>query len=488
MGWLRSLLGRSSRSLPAVEAAALDLALSEPAGHTWALVVTAEGPASPEYDRAVAALEDWPPRRWLGLDAVRLDARTEYVEHTPRGGWSAAIEQAGASSLLLVLASTHRDGFLRERTIPLLAERTGALTSAALALRTTDHVSEVREPARPALAGRTSCSDAAVIVPILLAVEGRKVAAGFVADYLTRLSGETLRSLVRSQDNETRRLAVERAPLTSTELVEIAVADRDLHARLGAARRAIAQDVAVAGELFAVRPASVRALAVAAAPDELVRPRLEQLLLDRSALLRRAAQARATTLEVDAAAVYRRHLPARTAVLGLGETGSDADVDRLVELVDERQEPAVRRAAVRALGWRAPSELLLVLLPPLLEADQPGVAREAGRQLRRLGFTLSGTALDRLVGSPHAWTRQAALGIARSRPGWDAPVAALALYDDPNESVREYARSALHEWFGRKASSAGVPTREQADRLSASLDRVGLSPWFDRQLRFHAGL
>jgi hypothetical protein len=434
-------------------------------------------------------MEEWPARRWLALDGAHLDAWTWYCDEVaPRGGWSAALRLADVSTLLVVLASTHRDGFVRERAARMLGERPGPLASAALAVRAVDHVPHVREVARQALGVRQDAGDASIVVPILLAARQREAAAGAFDAYVDGLSVEALRSLAASPDNETRRFAVEQAPFTVSELVGVAGSDRDLRARLAAARRALAQDEAVAGDLLAVRPATVRALAVSVAADDLVRPRLEQLLLDRSAHLRRTAQTRAATLGVDAAAVYRSRLPMRAAVLGLGETGSEGDVDRVAALLDAQQPAPARRAAVRALGRLAPRDLLLSLLPPLLESDQPSVAREVGRQLRRIGFTLAGEPLARALGSPHVWIREAALGIALGRHGWDTPVAALSLYDDEEASLREYARSALGDWLARKAPSAGAPSKEQAERLRSSLDRLALAPDLERLVRFHAGV
>jgi hypothetical protein len=114
--------------------------------------------------------------------------------------------------------------------------------------------------------------------------------------------------------------------------------------------------------------------------------------------------------------------------------------------------------------------------------------REAARKLRRLGFTLEGDALDGALRSPHVWTRQAALGIALGPRGWHAPVAALALYNDREESLREYARSALGSWLVRKAPSAGSPTADQAARLRGSIKRASLPSDLERVVRFHAGL
>ena len=486
MRWLRALRSDDAGKEASAE---LELALERPDHHTRALVAAADAPETPEHVRAATAMEAWPARRWLALDAARLDAWTWYADAiAPRGGWSVAFGRAHVPTLLVVLASTHRDGFLRERAAAMLGERADPLASAGVAVRAVDHVPQVREVARRALEARRDARDATVIVPILLAAKEREAAAGAFDAYVDGLSEEVLRSLAVSADRETRRFAVERAPFTPPELVEIASSDRDVRVRLAAARKALAQDEAVANDLLGARPATVRARAVSVAADELVRPSLDELLLDRSAHLRRAAQSRAARLGVDTAAVYRSRLPRRTAVAGLGETGSEGDVDRVVALLDADQPAPVRRAAVRALGRLASRDLLLSLLPPLLEGDQPSVAREAGRQLGRFGFTLAGEPLARTLDSPHVWTRQAALGIALRRRGWDTPVAALALFDDEDESLREHARVALGDWLTRKAPSAGAPSPEQAERLRASLARLALAPDLERLVRFHAGL
>jgi hypothetical protein len=346
----------------------------------------------------------------------------------------------------------------------------------------------VRDVARKVLTARNDRRAASVVVPILIAAGEREAATGAIDPYTKTLSEETHQALAASPDKKTRRFAIDQAPLTALDLVAIAASDVDVRVRVAAAHRALAEDDAVASTLLGVRPASVRAVAVAVAPDDLVRSHLDELLLDPSAHLRHGTQARAARLGFDPAAFYRARLPRRTAVLGLGETGSEGDVDRLAHLLDSEQQPPVQRAAVRALGRLAPRDLLLSLLPPLLESEQPSVAREAGRQLRRIGFTLTGEPLTRALRSPHLWTRQAALGVALARRGWDAAVATLALYDDEDQSLREYARAALGAWLVHKAPSAGMPSPEQAERLRASRDRLALGPELDRLVRFHAGV
>ena len=168
-------------------------------------------------------------------------------------------------------------------------------------------------------------------------------------------------------------------------------------------------------------------------------------------------------------------------MLGLGETGTAADVDQLLALTVEPFDLPVRRAAVHALGWLAPTEVALVLLPPLLEGEQPGAVREAARQLRRLRFTLTGESLDRALRNPQYWTRQAALELTPKR-GWERFIAKLTLYNDADDRLRETAQSTLI------APMEGWPSTSQATRLQVALEAAMLPADHDRNVRFHAGL
>jgi hypothetical protein len=482
MRWLRLLRARKEGERPPLDPADLELALQSPVTHTRALALVAQEPGSPLYLRAESVMARWAPRLWLELDGARLDAGQWYADAVdPLGGWSAAAGRSGVSELLLVLASTHRDGHLRERLARQLVRQSGRLASAALALRAVDHVSQVRKVAREALEQRRDSQNASVIMPILLAADERQTALGAADRYRDQLSDETRRTLVESPDRATRRNAIETAPLPSSRLVEVAASDPDLRCRLLAARRALALDGSTVAALLAAGPASVQALAVDVAPDELILPQITKLLLDRSPSLRLSARTRARKLGIDPASEYRTRLPMRTAVLGLGETGTAADVDTLLTLQGENFGMPTRRAAVHAFGWLAPTGVALARLPPLLDDEQPGVVREAARQLRRLRFTLTGEPLDRALRSPQDWTRQAALWLTPKR-GWARFIATLTLYNDANDGLRETARSTL------SAPIQGWPSNSQATRLQAALDAASLPAGLARTVRFHAGL
>jgi hypothetical protein len=420
----------------------LNRALRIPRGHIGVLVDAAKASNSPACGHAESVLGAlWKPRLWLELDAARLGAGEWHADNSrPREAWVAAVERSDVSDLLLVLASTHPDGYLRERATRRLGDRPGRLVSAALALRAVDHVPQVRAVAREALAQRRDAPGATQIIPILLATRERQAASGVLETYTLDLPDETRRALVRSSDRATRRYALATAPLTPARLVTVAWSDPDRGCRLVAAKRALDLDVATSASLLSARPAGVRALAVALGPDQLILQHMTGLLLDRCASVRRSAQTRARQLDIDPAIEYRSHLPARTAVLGLGETGTAADTDKVLTLLGENFDMPIRRAAIHALGRLAPTEVALALLPNLLADEQPGVVREAARQLRRLRFTFTGEALDRALHNSQDWTRRAALWLTPKR-GWERYIATLTLYNDANDGLREYARS-----------------------------------------------
>jgi hypothetical protein len=81
-----------------------------------------------------------------------------------------------------------------------------------------------------------------------------------------------------------------------------------------------------------------------------------------------------------------------------------------------------------------------------------------------------------------------ALDFAVREHGWNAVVAALALFSDPDDDLRHHAGAILRQWLGRRAASAGRPSEHDLDRIRRSLNRANAAPDLARLVRFHAGL
>lgn len=348
------------------------------------------------YDReaALKALGEAEPGLWLSLD--RAARAVQGVQPLAAGE---------ADPLRLLLAAMDRDGRTRQAAVEGLAHTGGPLVATALALRTADWVDPVRERAVGALALRSAPDEAAAAVRILLRLRGRRRAVGALEAYREVLAAPEARRAVRAlaADGEppTRRfgveLALELGEFVRGDLVRTALRDPDQRCRRLCAQRLLELDPDQAGRLLWARSAAVRELAVAALPEDVPAARLTAPLADPARIVRAQARWRLYSRGEPPALTYRRQLvrcgpqsPPRLVAglaLGLGECGDGTDVPLLLRLVREARtpwSPAVRRAAVRAVGRLAPREGLLGLLGPLATDADPGVAREAFEALARV--------------------------------------------------------------------------------------------------------
>jgi HEAT repeat protein len=351
----------------------------------------AEGPP---YDRAAAleALNRAPARLLLLLD-----------RHARRGPCDSG--PVGPAGLLrLFLASLDADGRVREDAVAGLAGCGGPLAAAALALRSTDWVPEVRSRATAALAPRNAPDEVASAVRVLLLLKDRSRAGGPLAAYRAVLCEPPHRRAVRAlavdADPGARRFGVELAldlgEYVRGDLLRTALHDRDQVCRRLCAQRLLETDPEQAGPLLGARSAGVRELAVAALPADVAAKRLVPLLADRARMVRAQARWKLYQRGEPPADVYRKEL--RRAVegrpggqprlltglaAGLGECGDTSDTALLGRLL-ATPHAAVRRAAVRALARLARPAELAVLLGPLAGDPDPGVAREVAESLARV--------------------------------------------------------------------------------------------------------
>ncbi len=422
------------------------------------LRATAAHGSAPDRRLAVERLLAAPPRLWPALDRAARAAGGTAAE--PRRTEPAA----HADPLALLLASFDADGRLRQAAVERFARRSGRCAAAALALRTDDWVPAVRERAVAALLEHTAPEEAAAAVRILTRLGGRDRAAGVLGTYRAALAEperrRTVRRLAAEPDPGARRfgmeLALELGEYVRGDLVRAALHDRDQVCRRMCAQRLLELDPDQAGRLMWARSAAVRELAVAALPDEVPAARLVAPLADRSRMVRAQARWKLYKRGRPPAEVYRGQLGrcGRGAhvrlvaglATGLGECGDAGDLPLLASLVrDGSWAPAVRRAAVRALGRLAGPARGAELAGPLtaLTADpDPSLAREALDALVAVGAARPAPVAAALRRpEPPVW--RAALRATRALELWDRLELVLRAAGDPRPETAGRARAEL---------------------------------------------
>ncbi|MFF0738980.1 hypothetical protein ACFYVL_01150 [Streptomyces sp. NPDC004111] len=446
------------------------------------------------------------PRLWLMLDVVTRGTWWQ----APR--WSAdavqLLVQGETSPLGLTVASFHPDGHVREAAVVRLAELDDMLALAALTLRASDWVPQVRDRARSALQGHLAEPVGATltaVAPVALALRERREGR-WLADRIETVFREgpveILTAALAAPDWRTRR-AAHRAALAAdrldlAQMLHAAERDGDLPTRIRCAEAAVRAAVR-AGTVGRVRPllssgtAAVRAEAV----DVLARTGdigpASDALADRNPTARAVAQAALRRVGSDPVEQYRRLAkeprPKPGAIAGLGETGT-ADDARTISPWLKHPEPRGRMEAVRAmrrLGAADPSVLSGMLTDP-----SGAVTRQVTIALHPLACRLDLQGLRELLtaSNPHH-IRIAAYRLLHERDTWTRLLINLELVADPMSSMRDRARNDIATWLTREAAATySMPQGRTADALSRQLrdaedvldrDRI-------RLLRFHLGL
>jgi len=399
---------------------------------------------------------------------------------------------AGCSTLLAVMASFHRSGYVREAAVDILTARQDAIADKALALRASDWVEVVRQKARNAVLSRVDRDHALSIVPLLVSTLEQERSHGFLDEYLPRLDPETVGDLARFGSRATRRLFVNRLELPDEEFIQRAIEDEDPVVRSRAAQKLLARRPDAAGELFLRASGVVRALALEHAPAEMVLEREQTLLLEKRATVRHAAQRRLSQLGTEVVNRYRDLVmaptPTPTAIIGLGETGGREDEPRLVQLL-EHEDEAVRRAALLASRWIVSEPLLMEAALRTLHDPSDLVVRAAARLLRRHASRIPKDAIEGAVASPSRATHLAGLWLARRSDGWSRLEADLKLSTDPDEDVARAGREDLVSWVSRVAPTLySKPPAAQLESIRLLLDRARLDKSLDGNIRFHCGI
>ncbi|MEU5696157.1 hypothetical protein [Actinosynnema sp. NPDC020468] len=482
---------------------AVDGAVGGPAdaGEALGSVLLAVGRSgdAESISRAAQVLVEADPRVWLALDGAAR--RRSWYPST----WAEEAAERFAGDrpgvLDVLLAACHRNGFVREAAVAVIAEREDEVLLPVVALRAADWVPQVRERARPVCRRTLDRAPTAAVglAPVAFLLRDRRV-GGWLADALEEWfragPPEALDAGLAARDRRTRRAAhtvgLAAGRLGLDRMVRAATTDRDLPIRIRCAEAAIRAARAVGDEdvprrLLAGGTAAVRAEAVRALGNEVD---AEAALADRSGLVRAVAQALVRRAGVDPAARYRdllaRRPPDPAVIAGLGDTGSPADADLirpwLAHPSSRGRAEAVR--ALRRLGVTSPGPLL-----PLLTDPVSSVTRQATLSLLRQAEALDERELGRLLDDHHPrHVRTAAYRLLRAHGPWTRIAVDLRLVTDPD--LRADARGDLTAWLERDAATTyAVPRGSRAEELAALITAAEpvLGASRTRALRFHLG-
>jgi hypothetical protein len=416
----------------------------------------------------------------------------------------AARLQAREGLLALLGASLHGDGYLRQRAVSGLRSHRGPLVAAFLALRCLDHVPQVRDTARTALAAG-SLDDADRALAVLLGGAAKAHGGAALAELVTRVrsqfGNEGLRHLRTSRDDGVRRWAYRRCLdhglLDRAELRVSLYRERDQLIRaLCAQALAVHADpddvrVLLGGQLTAGRLSVLTHVP----DDQLTDGQLRALLVDRAATVRRSALWRARRRGIETDEYYRLLLPteqspARVAacLAGLADTGNAEDVPVLVDFL-ELPSARVRAAAVTAIAQLALVEQLPELLGPRMLDPAGKVATAAARAMTRCASADTSGWTEMAWGSRSPGSRKAAWLLAHSRGGWYRVEADARAAADQDDTLARLGRGGMVSWLaGGAATTYGQPDPDQSARIAAALPAAGLAQDKMDQLAFHVGL
>ena len=405
------------------------------------------------------------------------------------------------SAYALGMASFHFNGFVREEALRKLGEAEDGTELPFLLLRLNDWVTAVRDTADRLVRERLNHRYAPFFVlSIQLVNRLRSVRRGkqheiveAIEHLLTSEGGfAALEAGFSATDRQVRRIcyevALRSAGTHQGPVVERALSEKDPAVQLQAARNiSLVRDSELLTQLLlrakVDRFAPVRKAAlqiVAERFPEKAGPWLEDALMDPHPSLRGCAQfqmGRAPAFPVPE--VYRSALrkpePSRlyAAISGLGETGRSADAD-LVIAYASHQTPRIRRAALRALA-RLDAAKFVDLFSQRLSDHSPSVSREAMKGLSKVLHLTTGADLWRVfAATSEMYIRRNSLFLIARLGKWESIGYLVEAVGSGDCEMEELAKSYIRRWQAQFNSSFTAPTKTQADRLRAALQKTGL--------------
>ncbi|MFI8068742.1 hypothetical protein ACIF85_08105 [Streptomyces sp. NPDC086033] len=439
------------------------------------------------------------PAVWIALDEAVRHSAWSSTDGTWLPAWRRTEQGWTLTDGQIALGLCQRDGRIREWALGEVAGRPELLP--LVVIRCADWAEPVRDRARTRWAEAVTVETAVALAPLALRIGIRHrgdFALGLIDKVLRSADREALLPLLTHADRTVRRfahrLAVEEGFLSPVELARSAARDSDTvvqglcaEAVLAALAEGDADDD-VLEPLLAARNPRVRSAGVTALRRAGRGERAVGFLDDRAPVVRACARYVVRQCGGEPVEWYRRRCAeagdaalSAGAVSGLAECGDRRDAEALWALTSY-PDPVVRARAVG--GLRALDVLDVRRLRALLDDPAPGVVREATLALVPSARMLDdGWLLERLAVERARETRVSAFRLLNAHGGLVRLRAAVALVDDRDDKLRQWARQSVLRWH----PTAEVP-RGSAE-VGELLDRAGLFDAYGlNRLKWEAGL
>ncbi|MDT5331796.1 MAG: hypothetical protein QOF31_3093 [Mycobacterium sp.] len=441
--------------------------------------------APEEGMRLVSAMR---PRTWL-----RLDAELRGLRHWFRPGdqWQQLTDAAwaGSNPLALLLVACSGDGRMRQRAVLTPLMRSDQRLLPLLVIRSADWVEQVRVDARRELFEALYAADGDGLIRAAgVAMEMRDWSRGdfavaAVSEALRTGSHRALDAARASDDIQVRRLAyrlwLESGHANSDAVIRAALTEGDVVCQRLCAKTAVSVAVRdrqrdTLDRLLSARFARVRVEALAGLVQIGQPEAAEDVLADRSAMMRGTAQWAMRRAGRDAAEQYRAMLASgddsrlRSVVAGLSECGTVDDAESLAGFLRHAR-PRMRAEAVRAVRRLGGN---LSQIAEMLTDPAPAVVRPVVAALRNRPDLVSAERLWELLGADQPQhIRRAAFKLLIARDTWTRIAADLGLVADTDDKLRAYARSDLNGWLDLDAATTyEMPPQSAHDRLRRLID------------------
>ena len=422
-------------------------------------------------------------------DLIRLsDIFRRYSEYYAPQGWDqltpnhlatlAGSEHDPSYSVVLGLASFHRNGYVRQEAVQRLSTINDGTELPYLLIRQNDWVEPVALAAQAAVANRIRDEYLPYLVQsmrliLLLHIMRRNDLQPQVHRILRLIiqenHDECLRSLIESSDQVVRREVVGQALRIAgrhhRRVVEHALRSSDLIVRfIGCQHRFLASEdnpiLAASERLMRDRAMPVRRevmLRVVEHSPEFAVSIWHRAMFDPHRSIRELAKCSLTQLgHKELAPIYREALaksPDNLALMdGLSATGDETDVEFFRELLTHLL-PSRRCAAIRGLQLAGIDEAIPHLLQSLRDPS-PNVARRASQSLIPCRHAIPIRSLVEIIhGAEHLHTRAAAIDLLFRIGKWSSLsdlIQLTALHDKPTAQL---AIDAIQRWYTSRASA-----------------------------------